>query len=102
MVDDNERAARRTTEGRSLLAKALEADGWNASRLARALKISQPSVAAWMAGSARPTPPLRRALEQMFGIPTIAWETSHERQQGIVDPPASTPSLPTDDAPDAA
>lgn len=100
---DQLRREARDTEGRRLLAERLASHPvWNVSRLATAFGLSQPSVGGWVRGQARPEVPWRMRLEMLLGIPADAWLTETERQIIADGAPASSPALPTDDAPDAA
>lgn len=93
----------KTTEGRTLLNARLDSDeSWNASKLAAELGLSQPTVSEWRRGNSRPDVPWRLRLEMLLGIPAAAWLTETERAIIAAGAPASTPAIPSDDAPDAA
>lgn len=65
------------TEGREALLELLD-QGWNQSRLARRIGVSQPAVCAWLAMRARPNVRTQLALQRAFGIPLSAWLTAEE------------------------
>ena len=71
-------AASADTRGRRELRKILEGSEWSQSSLARELRISQPSVASWIAGHTRPSETLRVALERLLGIKSNSWMTDAE------------------------
>lgn len=58
----------------AFLSKHEHSHGW----LARLIGLAQPSVSAWLAGSSRPEPELRAALELITGIPASDWYTPDE------------------------
>lgn len=76
---DREKRARRSTEGRTLLVKALEEHGLSQAAAARLLGISQPTVNAWCTGSKRPEPEWRERIEAEFSVPRASWYTRSER-----------------------
>lgn len=47
--------------------------------LADELSVSQPSVSAWIRGTARPEAHYRAAIEILTGIPAADWQTDEER-----------------------
>jgi len=47
--------------------------------LAQALGVTPQAVSSWVVGRARPSPPLRAAIERITGIPADAWLTDQER-----------------------
>lgn len=49
------------------------------SRLARKLDVSQPLIAQWLNGTARPSPPLREVLAALGVCEAGAWLTPEER-----------------------
>lgn len=55
--------------------------GRSQTSVAKLLKISPPSVHAWVKGTSRPEPHYRAALEALTGIGADEWETSSERKQ---------------------
>lgn len=56
-----------------------EKRGMNQTQLAQRLRIEQPSVSAWAAGTTRPKPAYRQALEALINIPEKSWMTKSER-----------------------
>lgn len=78
------------SRGRAALAQWFAADeDRRQSILASWLEVTQPLVAAWLMGAARPSARLREALERVCGIPTDAWLTDKER--AAVERAASLP-----------
>lgn len=71
-------AASADTRGRRELRKILDGTEWSQSSLARELRISQPSVASWIAGHTRPSETLRVALKRLLGIEPELWMTDAE------------------------
>jgi transcriptional regulator with XRE-family HTH domain len=69
------------TQARQQLEETLNKRGFSQAELARTLGISAVSVNAWLAGRARPEAHWRRALQEIFGIDPLAWETDCERAQ---------------------
>ena len=59
----------------------LSSDERNQAVIAKALKVSRPSVHAWVNGVSRPRPHLRQALEALTGIPPAEWELQAEKAQ---------------------
>jgi len=68
------------TRGRKRLLRWLASSEGSQSELARRLKVSQTAVHWWTTGRQRPTPPYRKALVRILGIPEDEWMTSSERR----------------------
>lgn len=77
---EREKRARRSTEGKSLLCKALKDRGLSETAAARLLGVSQPTVNAWCNGSKRPEPEWRDRIEVEFGVPRPCWYTRSESE----------------------
>jgi transcriptional regulator with XRE-family HTH domain len=67
--------------GRVKLNEWLRGEGRTQAAIARALRVSQPTVYAWVRGNSRPESHLREALEVLTGIAKADWEFASEREQ---------------------
>lgn len=88
-----------TPSGKALadrLAAEKLSQGLSQKALAEKLGVSQPSVSAWLAGTTRPEPEVREALENLFGIPFDGWYTPEEAEVA-----GRFRAKPNDDAPTA-
>ena len=75
-----ERLARRNTAGRAKLEEFL-ASGHKQTEVAKKLGVVQSAIAAWVAGTGRPEPQHREALQVIAGIDPALWQTEQERQR---------------------
>jgi hypothetical protein len=67
------------THGKVALAEWLQSPAHTQGRLAELLEVEQPLVSQWLKGVARPSPPLREALDIVCGIPADSWLSAKER-----------------------
>ena len=68
------------TEGRAgLIAYFSLPDAVSQAELARRVGVSGASVSAWKAGTSRPEPHYRQALEREIGLGRETWMTAEER-----------------------
>jgi len=80
------------TKGRTALAALCSKTKGGQSKLAESITaagapITQSSISAWVHGTSRPEPVMRRVLAQVCGIPEDDWTTTAERR--ILDRVAS-------------
>jgi transcriptional regulator with XRE-family HTH domain len=71
---------KRPTEGRRLLALALERAGLSQADLAARLGVTQPAISRYLAAERMPTLELALALQRELGIPSDSWARAPHRK----------------------
>lgn len=67
------------TPAAKALKKWIDDNDSSQTAIGNALGVKQPSVNAWLKGTARPVPTLRLAIEALTSIPAADWEKKSER-----------------------